>query len=135
MKFLWNKKDGGPESKVWMYGIEIKSLFSLLLLRFEPGSREAYHSHAFNAWSVVLGTGRLYEDHLYQFSGGEWTTGQLHEPGAAITTKRRTLHKVFSLGRTWVISFRGPWAKTWCEYNPATKQTLTLTHGRVEVTS
>ena len=44
-------KDGGPDSTVWMYGIEVKWLFSILLLRFEDGSRDAYHSHAFDCVS------------------------------------------------------------------------------------
>ena len=48
-------KDGGPESKVdgyWLF--RHKRLFTVALLRFSKGSREAYHSHAFNAVSWVL---------------------------------------------------------------------------------
>jgi hypothetical protein len=49
MKFLSKCKDGGPESPVTAYVlVEIKSLFSVMLLHFS-GTREAFHSHAFNA--------------------------------------------------------------------------------------
>ena len=49
MKLFKYMKDGGPESTVWGYFlIEIKSLFTIVLLHFKNGSREAYHNHAFN---------------------------------------------------------------------------------------
>lgn len=104
MRFLHYGKDGGPESTVWgLFLVEIKCLFSVVLLRFEDGSREAYHSHAFDAVSWVL-RGNLLEEFL---SGG-W---RLHHKGwLPILTRRTTFHKVTSLGRTWVLSFRGPWA-------------------------
>mgnify|MGYP001575993171 CR=1 FL=1 len=55
MKLFYYGKDGGPESHVWGFWlIEAKSLFSIVLLRFENGTREAYHSHAFNSLSWVL---------------------------------------------------------------------------------
>ena len=55
MKFLFKAKDGGPESKVTGYWlIESKRWFSIALLRFDEGSREAFHTHAFNAISWVL---------------------------------------------------------------------------------
>jgi hypothetical protein len=117
-------KDGGAESKVsGLFLIEIKSLFSVALLHFSLGSREAYHSHAFNSVSWVL-NGRLDEYH---------TNGKLnsYEPGLKpVLTKRSTFHKVFSVGDTWVLTFRGPWFRTWKEFIPATNQNLTLTHGR-----
>lgn len=75
MKILLGQKDGGPDSNVRMRGLEIKGLCSVLELHFAPGSREAYHSHAFNAVSWVL-SGALWEDghahahhgfaHIYQ---------------------------------------------------------------------
>lgn len=50
MKILSWEKDGGPDSKVHgFYLIEIKSLFSIVFLKFEGKSREAFHDHAFNA--------------------------------------------------------------------------------------
>jgi hypothetical protein len=47
-----------------------------------------------------------------------------------IFTGRRVFHQVRSVGRTWVLSLRGPWSKTWHEYHPNTGATITLTHGR-----
>ena len=55
MKLCYVGKDGGPESTVWGFWlIEIKKLFSVALLCFENGSREAFHTHAFNSVSWVL---------------------------------------------------------------------------------
>lgn len=126
MKFCEISKDGGPESKVWAYWlIEIKWLFSIVLLRFEDGSREAFHSHAFNAKSWVL-SGELVERFLH------FGSPRRHVPRLrSITTRRMDFHKVTSVGRTWVLSFRGPWSDTWMEYVPATDTAITLTHGRV----
>jgi hypothetical protein len=124
MKLLSPAKDGGLESKVnGFFLVEIKSLFSVVLLHFSDGSREAYHSHAFNALSWVL-KGKLVENLL---------GGKINDYGLGfkpIYTSRDTFHKVISQGDTWVLSFRGPWANTWKEFIPATKQFLTLTHGR-----
>lgn len=109
MKILYHGKDGGYESTVfgfWLF--EFKRLCSLVLLRFENGSREAYHSHAFSCFSWVL-RGKLIENHL---NG----TTEIHKPSwRPFVTRRSTFHKVVSEGRTWVLSVRGPWAKTWEE--------------------
>ncbi len=126
MKILSWGKDGGNESTVWgLWFLEIKSLFSIVLLRFENGTRDAYHSHAFSCYSWVL-KGKLIENHL----------GTPHVPDVhtfsllPVVTHRHTFHKVESVGRTWVISFRGPWAQYWMEYDPATDKMVMLTHGR-----
>jgi hypothetical protein len=120
-------KDGGQESRVWgFWFIGIKSLFSVALLRFEDGSREAYHSHAFNCVSWVL-RGRLVEKH---YRGGV----NVHKAGLKpVVTRRSTFHKVESRGRTWVLTFRGPWSDTWQEFLPEQRRFVTLTHGRQEV--
>jgi len=127
MKFLHYGKDGGEYSTVWgFFLIEIKRLFSIVLLKFEDGSRDAYHNHAFNSISWVL-KGELFE---IPFTGRCHT----HKPGLKpVFTYRDTFHKVVSVGRTWVLSFRGPWAKTWKEYLPSEERNVTLTHGREEV--
>jgi hypothetical protein len=124
VKFFSKSKDGGPESNVTGYWlVEIKNWFSIALLKFEPGSREAYHSHAFNCLSWVL-SGCLEEKHL---TGGL----ELHRPSLIpFTTKRSTFHQVFSIGRSWVLTFRGPWAKTWREYIPHNQTVQILENGR-----
>jgi hypothetical protein len=131
MRFHWGTKDGGPESHVYMYGVESKRFGSLLALRFEDGSREAFHSHAFNCISLVV-TGCLLEQWLV----GTYPTSTLmmpaHTAGKVIRTYVDTFHQVFSLGRTWVLTLRGPWRSSWQEYLPAEDRYVTLTHGRKE---
>lgn len=127
MKFLEKGKDGGPESNVTGYWlIEVKWLFSVVLLRFDDGSREAYHDHAFNSVSWLL-TGALDEHHKdgrLQWYLPSWRP---------IRTPRETFHRVFSHGTSWVLSFRGPWLSTWHEWFKGIH--TTLTHGRKVVSS
>lgn len=133
MRLFAYGKDGGPESLVWGYWlIELKWLFSIVLLCFEDGTREAYHDHAFNAVSWVL-RGRLREQYLGSFGDIHITHTPTWRP---IITRRSTFHQVRSTGRTWVLSFRGPWADRWHEYvqgDGPTAAIITLTHGRKEV--
>src|SRR5262245_1156822 len=127
MKLFYKGKDGGPESTVtgfWL--VEIKSLFSIALLKFNNGSRDEYHSHAFNCISWII-KGFLKEELL---------NGKIQNYKASIkpiVTKRSTFHRVFSRGVSWVITFRGPWSKRWMEYNPDTKMYSILENGRVIV--
>lgn len=137
-KWHWGTKDGGPESKVWCYGFESKLLFSVLVLRFDKGSREAFHTHAFNALSWVL-SGWLWETSAPIGQYGRWDahTGRFHNPGVKpVFTSRETYHKVDGVAeRSWVLTFRGPWIDKWREYLPASKRNIVLTHGRKEVTT
>jgi hypothetical protein len=124
LKVFSFSKDGGPDSIVTgLFFVEIKKWFSVVGLRFGNGSREAFHSHAFNAVSWVL-KGSLLERHL---DGREI----VHTPSwKPIFTKREVFHQVFSRGNTYVFSLRGPWAKTWMEFLPKTDSFQTLGHGR-----
>lgn len=133
MKFLETTKDGGAESTVWAHWlIELKGLFSVALLRFEHGTRDAYHSHAFDCVSWVL-SGELHEQH-YPCNSGRL---DIHRAGLTpIVTRRNTYHRVRSIGRTWVLTFRGPWSKTWREAVPDGEGGYAerkLAHGRREV--
>lgn len=136
MKFFFKRKDGGPESRVTGYWLfESKRLGSICLLKFEDGSRDAYHSHAFNSINWIV-KGRVAELELrdeyiqdkrlevVEVRKASW------RPWVVV---RNCLHRVYSFGTTWVLSFRGPWAKTWKEYIPATGETITLTSGRKRV--
>lgn len=127
MRFFHKGKDGGPKSTVTGYWlIEFKKLFSVALLRFDDGSRDEYHSHAFDCVSWVL-KGCLKEQHLEDKS-------EIHRPSwFPVITKRETFHRVFSEGTTWVFTIRGPWAKLWREYNPTTRKYTTLKRGRIPV--
>lgn len=124
MKFFEKAKDGGPESRVTGYWLcEFKNLFSIVLLRFDDGSRDVYHNHAFGSLNWVL-RGHVVE-HLRD-GRIEW----YYPSWFPILTRRSTFHKVISRGTTWVFSLRGPWSKTWLEYDPNTDQETTLSDGR-----
>lgn len=124
MKFFKKAKDGGPDSTVTGYWLfEIKRWFSIAILRFDNGSRDSYHGHAFNSLSWLL-CGTLQEQ---CFKGGT----QTHRAGLLpILTRRTRFHRVFSEGTSWVLTFRGPWSNMWLEYDPRTKEMSTLTNGR-----
>jgi len=47
-----------------------------------------------------------------------------------VVTAKSTFHRVAADGVTWVFTLRGPWAKTWQEYNAPNKLLTTLTHGK-----
>lgn len=130
MKLFRKLKDGGPESNVTGYFlVEIKGWFTIVLLRFGPGSREAYHSHAFNAISYIFNFG-CFEWFKGEVEGREIHSGWL-ERGWHYTPRER-FHQVYNYFErpVWALSFRGPWVDNWKEYLPATQQEITLTHGR-----
>lgn len=124
MKLFKKMKDGGPESTstgFWL--IEAKSLFSIVLLRFDGDSREAFHSHAFNCISWLL-KGRLIETMV---------DGRVFEyipSWNPFMTTRKDFHRVDSDQTSWALSFRGPWVDKWNERLPGNDQNITLTHGR-----
>lgn len=131
MKILKAMKDGGLESRVFgLFFIEWKKLFSIVLLHFQDGSRDAYHSHSFNSISWVL-AGELLEYRRYENKGSVIVRANNYTPSLVpVITTRSNMHKVWSVGDTWVLTFRGPWAKTWKEYIPETDETITLSEGR-----
>lgn len=121
MKLFAVCKDGGQKSHVTgFFLVEIKPLFSIALLRFAQGTREAFHRHAFNAVTLWL-TGRVVEHHL-NGTQTEWTPGQWKY------TRRKTFHKVFAVRDSWALTFRGPWVDKWREFVDG--KFITLTHGR-----
>lgn len=127
MKFFKYGKDGGPKSTVTGYWVlEIKSLLSIALLKFSDGSRDQYHSHAFNCISWVL-SGELREHILKKL----YDRPNVYKPSwMPIITRRGTFHRVVSNGDTWVFTIRGPWRDWWKEFDPWTQKYTTLSHGR-----
>lgn len=124
MRFFSSVPDGGKGSGVTAYFLcEIKPLFSIALLRFDLGTREALHDHAFNAVTIWL-KGKIREHHL------DGTTKDF-AAGRVKFTKRETFHKVEALEKTWALSFRGPWVDRWHESRSG--KIVTLTHGRKEI--
>jgi len=45
-------------------------------------------------------------------------------------TPRSTFHRVNALENTYVLTVRGPWSKTWHEYDPHEKEYIKLSNGR-----
>ena len=126
MRILEKVKDGGPESPVDAYFlIESKRFGSIALLKFNKGRREAYHTHAFNAWTWFLG-GCMWEQ-TFQY-GNVTSYRRALKPKV---TKRKDNHRVIALEDSWAFTIRGPWADTWTE-DTATKHTV-FTHGRKEI--
>lgn len=128
MKLFHKAKDGGQESNVTGYWlIECKSLFSVVLLKFDKGSREAFHNHAFDALSWII-CGKM-EEHWIE--NGSFYRKFLNPSLLPFITKKNRLHKVYGIADTsWALSIRGPWNKTWQEYFDKTDKTVTLTNGR-----
>ena len=125
MRRLNKAKDGGPDSPVDAYFLfEIKPLFSIALLKFNKGRRESYHNHAFNALTWFL-KGAMYEEDI---KGGFYKYKRSLLPKI---TKRDKYHRVIAHEDSWCFTIRGPWDKTWKEYNPTTDKEITLTNGRV----
>lgn len=123
-RLLFRASDGGKDSGVTGYFlIEWKPCFSIVLLHFREGTREAYHSHAFNAWTYWI-RGHVME---VQRNG----SAKFFWRGHTKFTPRECFHKVHALRSTWALSLRGPWASTWQEDRNG--QLVTLTHGRAEV--
>lgn len=127
MKLFSKAKDGGPESPVDAFFIvEIKSLLSIAILRFNKGSRETYHTHAFNALTWFL-WGDLVEESLnteYNYTNYYFYNRSLLPK----LTRRSKNHRVFAYKTSWCFTVRGPWASTWTE-DDETHHTV-LTHGR-----
>lgn len=128
MKFFQTATDGGAESHVTgFFFVEIKSLFSIVLLHFRSGSREAYHSHAFNAvtWFIRGHVREIRIDHSNPYCT---RTREFKPSFRPKFTPRENCHRVVSIGDSYALSFRGPWRDTWQEFKQG--KFITLTHGR-----
>lgn len=121
-RFFYKKPDGGIKSGVTGYFlIEWKVLFSIGILHFKEGSREAYHNHAFNAVTWWL-RGSVTERKL---------NGEVKDFSASLKPKitlRDNFHKVIAHVNTYALTFRGSWKDTWNESIEG--ELITLTHGR-----
>ena len=124
MKLFSKAADGGKGSGVTGYFlIEWKRAFSIVLLHFAKGTREAFHEHAFNAWTLWL-WGVVVEHHLNGYR-------KVFSGGMSKFTPRNCFHKIEALEPTWALSIRGPWMDRWREWRQG--RFVTLTHGRREV--
>jgi len=125
-RLFCKRADGGADSGVTAYFlIEWKPVFSIAILQFSKGSREAYHTHAFHALTWWL-KGKVTEQKL--------TTGRIKEYTPSFIpkfTSRSNFHKVDAHQTTYALTIRGPWKDTWEEFRKG--YFFTLTHGRKEV--
>ena len=129
MKFFQKASDGGKDSGVTgFFLVELKPLFSVVLLRFSNGTREAFHSHAFNAVTFWL-KGQVQEERINNPDAPLGVSVKTFRASLRPKfTPRDNCHRVRSAGTSYALSFRGPWAKTWTEYKNG--KVVTLTHGR-----
>lgn len=124
MKLFYKGKDGGSESTVTGYWlIEWKSLFSIVLLKFDKGSRDSYHTHAFNAISWYI-SGDVEEQFLDK-PNKRWKGVNFPK-----YTPRGCYHRVYAYKTSWVLSFRGKWIDKWNEFLIKENKEIILTHGR-----
>jgi hypothetical protein len=122
MKLFRKAPDGGKDSGVTAYFLfESKRFGSVALLRFSKGTREAYHSHAFNARTWWL-WGSVTEHHLMR-EPIKWRPS--FKPKF---TPRECFHKIVADEVTWAFTIRGPWQDKWKEWRSG--EFVTLTHGR-----
>lgn len=118
MRFLEKVKDGGEDSPVDAYVlIEIKSLFSIMLLKFNRGHRDCYHSHAFHAITLPL-SGDMIEIIKNK------KVRKYHNLVPKFTS-RGCLHKVYAFRDSWALTLRGRWNKTWIEEDSSEGRVLT----------
>lgn len=136
MKLFRKSYDGGGDSGVTGYWlIECKSLFSIVLLHFGPGSREAFHSHAFNALTWWL-KGDVREE-FFDKTDPFWNKGEITHKDWSPSwkpkwTPKNCFHKIIAGAKgAWALSIRGPWDATWFESKNG--ETYELGHGRVRI--
>lgn len=124
MKLFTKTKDGGPESPVDAYFlIEYKNLFSIAILKFNKGGREAFHTHAFNAltWFIL---GDLVEEDI---SGTLLKYKRSLKPKITLRSKN---HRVLANKDSYCLTLRGKWVDQWTEYNKDTNTTTIFSKGR-----
>ena len=126
IKLFHKSYDGGEDSGVTGYWlIEWKEGFSINLLKFSKGSREAFHSHAFDALTWWL-KGEVREEFLNGNNPITWKPSVKPK-----FTPKQNFHKIIGVKDSWAFCIRGKWDETWQESKGG--ETYTLTHGRKKV--
>jgi len=124
MKFMSKAKDGGPDSPVTAFFIlEMKPFFTIAILKFNKGSREQFHTHAFNAYTWLL-KGHMLEETI---DNSLYTYQKSLVPKYTPCSKN---HRVIAHTNSYCLTLRGPWSKTWQEYDSSLNKTTAFTHGR-----
>lgn len=125
MRLLEWAADGGKDSGVRAFVIvEIKCLFSIMVLFFPQGTREKFHSHAFNAVTWWL-RGYVWEERLFT------SVRRYSASWRPKFTSYDNAHRVCGgVDGAVALTFRGQWRDTWYEYDTVKRFRYTLTHGR-----
>ena len=127
MRLFSKAPDGGPDSPVQAYFLcEFKGFFSIALLKFHKGGREAFHSHAFHALTWFL-KGDMIEETL------EGSSNRYRKSLFPKFTSKDNMHRVLANKDSWCFTIRGPWQNTWSEYDKSTNTVTVLTNGRTIV--
>ena len=123
MKLFKVSKDGGKKSTVTgLFLIEWKQAFSIAFLKFDQGSRENFHSHAFNAITFWMPGSDVTEHHT-DGTKIDWHFGFKLTP-------RNCFHKIYANKTSYAFTIRGRWVEEWKEYNKANNETIVMTNGR-----
>jgi hypothetical protein len=124
-RLFYKKPDGGKDSGVTAYFlIEWKILFSIALLKFKPNTREAYHNHAFHAYTWWV-SGDAVEEKI---DGSRYQYQPYFRPKF---TPRNNFHRVSANNTCYALTIRGPWLNYW--YEKRNGDLVKLTHGRKRV--
>lgn len=124
-RFFYTKPDGGANSGVTGYFfLEWKPLFSVGILHFRKGTREAFHNHAFNAVSFWLKGSVTEVRHSSQLTQNKYFSAGFRPK----FTPRSNCHKIIAHEDTYCLTLRGPWLDYWYEIRNGER--VTLTHGR-----
>lgn len=127
MKIFNKSKDGGKESNVDAYFLfEIKGFISVALLKFNEGTRENFHSHAFDAFTWFI-CGEMEEERVVDNS---IIVKKYKRSILPKFTSKDNLHRVKAIKPSWCFTLRGKWDDTWYEYNESQNKKIVLTHGR-----
>lgn len=122
-RIFYIKPDGGKDSGVTGYFlIEWKVLFSVAILHFNKGGREAYHNHAFNAVSFFI------KGNATESKYNEQRVNNFKFSLKPKYTPRDNFHRYEAHTDTYCLTFRGPWLDYWYEIKQNKK--IIMTHGR-----
>ena len=107
--------------------IEIKSLFSIYVHKFNTIAQDRFHTHAFNGLAFVIKGG--YDEEYKDSTGIHLKT---IKPGFRYIPREYNHRLLKSKPNTISILFAGPWGKYWTEEKDGRVRTLTWNRKVVE---
>jgi hypothetical protein len=111
--------------------LEWKPLFSLKTFYFHEGeAQEIFHTHSFTALSLLL-HGNYIESFYNEKTNQSWE--EPRNRSRMILIPRDRFHQITKSNGCRTIMLTGPWGDTYREYNPESREFITSTHGRKEI--